>query len=167
VEANLKRFLDLGRTDQPRQEPCALGALVEEVVSLLRPRCRHAHIDLRWQPPPQPIELHADVSQLRHLLLNVLNNALDAAGPGGQVELRMAAGEPDPATCVLEVWDSGPGPPAELESRLFEPFATGKPEGVGLGLAVARQVAEAHGGRIDWRRENGRTCFRLELPRRK
>ena len=64
----------------------------------------------------------------------------------------------------IEVSDSGPGPPPEVAGRLFEPFVTGKPEGVGLGLAVARQVAEAHGGRITWRREPGRTCFRIELP---
>jgi nitrogen-specific signal transduction histidine kinase len=47
---------------------------------------------------------------------------------------------------------------------LFEPFVTGKPEGVGLGLAVSRQAAEAHGGSINWRRELGRTIFRVELP---
>jgi nitrogen-specific signal transduction histidine kinase len=47
---------------------------------------------------------------------------------------------------------------------LFEPFVTGKPEGIGLGLAVAKQAAEAHGGRLEWRREDGRTRFRIELP---
>jgi nitrogen-specific signal transduction histidine kinase len=62
------------------------------------------------------------------------------------------------------VWDSGPGPAPEIAGRLFEPFVTGKPEGVGLGLAVARQVVEAHGGRIGWERRDGRTCFRVELP---
>lgn len=65
---------------------------------------------------------------------------------------------------MIEVSDSGPGPPPELAGRLFEPFVTGKREGVGLGLAVARRAALAHGGCIDWRRDNDRTCFQIELP---
>jgi nitrogen-specific signal transduction histidine kinase len=51
-----------------------------------------------------------------------------------------------------------------VAGRLFEPFVTSKPEGVGLGLAVARQVAEAHGGAVSWQRDAGRTRFRIELP---
>ena len=68
------------------------------------------------------------------------------------------------------MFDSGPGVAAEVAGRLFEPFVTGKPEGVGLGLAVARQVARAHGGQISWSRgsvgegEGEGTCFRIELP---
>jgi signal transduction histidine kinase len=65
----------------------------------------------------------------------------------------------------VRVLDSGPGPSAEIESKLFEPFATSKPEGVGLGLAVARQIARAHGGELQFSRNGeGVTCFELRLP---
>jgi signal transduction histidine kinase len=196
LEAHLKRFLDLGRAGPSRREPCSLTALVGESVALVAPQCRHAGIALRWDPPADPHTLPGDPGQLGQLVLNLLNNAVDAAGPGGEVEIRMTNAQcpmtksQPPATpardgaggsqsggggsslvighsslVILEVFDSGPGPAKDVAERLFEPFVTGKPEGVGLGLAVARQVAEGHGGRIGWSRAGGRTCFRVELPR--
>jgi signal transduction histidine kinase len=168
LEARLKRFLGLGRQENLRHEPCSLLALVSETLDLLRPQARHAGIDLRWQPPAQDAIVEGDAGQLGQLLLNVIGNAVEAAGPSGSVEVRLhvpdaaANGARPPA--VLEVSDSGPGPSPEVAERLFEPFVTGKPEGVGLGLAVARQAAEAHGGRIRWHRCDGRTVFAIELP---
>jgi signal transduction histidine kinase len=167
LETNLKRFLDLGRDGDGRRERCSLSALVHEAVELLRPQCRHAGIELRWQPPNGEHILIGDPGRLGQLILNVLGNATEAAGPGGAVEVklrddkRLAQRAP---IVVLEVLDSGPGPKPEVADRMFEPFVTGKSEGVGLGLAVARQVAEAHGGNIVWSRQDGWTCFRIELP---
>lgn len=163
VEANLKRFLDLGRPDPLRREPCDLPAILGEVVTLLQPQCQHAHTELRWQQPEAKLQALGDPGQLRHMFLNVIGNAIEAAGPGGWVEVKLQRSAGQDAI-VVEVVDSGPGPPAEIAERLFQPFVTGKREGVGLGLAVARQAAEAHGGRLDWRREADCTCFRIELP---
>lgn len=176
VEANLKRFLALGRPDDPRRDPCSLTALIEEATALLRPQCRHAGIALRWQPPQTDVVVRGDADRLGHLVLNLLTNAVEAAGPNGWVEIKMEnaipseqsgrrAPEENPRTwCRIEVADSGPGPGPAVAARLFQPFITGKREGIGLGLMVARQVAEVHGGSIDWRRETDRTCFRVELP---
>jgi signal transduction histidine kinase len=162
VEMHLKRFLGLGRTTDMRREPCPLAAVLGETAALLRPQCRHAHIDLRCELPADAGQtVLGDATQLGHLFLNVLTNAIEAAGAGGTVEVRLSARD---GRAVVEILDSGPGPSAEVAARLFEPFVTGKPEGVGLGLAVARQVAEAHGGGITWRRADGRTCFEIVLP---
>jgi signal transduction histidine kinase len=170
LETNLKRFLDLGRESDGRREPCSLPALVNEAIELLRPLCRHTGIELRWQPPDNGetgvSAILGDAGQLGQLILNVLGNAVEAAGPGGVVQVTLKEEKqlaPQPSIVVLEVRDSGPGPNPEVADRLFEPFVTGKSEGVGLGLAVARQVAEAHGGRIDWSRQDGWTCFHIEL----
>jgi signal transduction histidine kinase len=173
VETSLKRFLDLGR-EGTRLEPCDLARLTGEAVELLRPQCRHTATDLRWSPPASPVVVLGDPGQIGQLVLNLLGNAVEAAGPNGWVEVRLRdkkdvkqqvhgadTGRSDER--VLEICDSGPGPPAEIADRMFEPFVTGKPEGVGLGLAVARQIAEAHGGYITWDRTSGRTFFRVAL----
>lgn len=161
METNLRRFIDLGRPGEGKRQNCSLVSILTEVVELYRPRCKHAGVELRWDPAAEDVRVDGDPGQLADLLANLLGNAVDAVGVGGEVAvaLRTEAGR-----AVVEVSDTGPGPPPEVAARLFEPFVTGKPEGIGLGLAVARHAAEAHGGTITWRREGGRTFFRVELP---
>lgn len=162
TEMHLKRFLDLGKTIELNREPCDLRSVVDEALTLLGPQCRHAQIKLRTTKCEDPLTILADASQLGNLMLNVLANAIEAAGPGGSVEVR--TGTTAASWAWVEVIDSGPGISAEVAARLFEPFVTGKKEGVGLGLAVARQVAQAHGGSITWSRRTEGTCFRIDIP---
>ncbi len=169
VESNLQRFLNLGKVNEQAREPCSLTCLLDEAVSLLRPKSRHANIELDWRRPEQPFTVLGDAGQLSQVFLNLVGNGLDAAGPGGSVEIRIiqAPADGNDATgdfCRVEVLDSGPGPSTAVADRLFEPFVTGKPDGVGLGLALARQVTEAHGGRIAWTRQHNQTLFFVELP---
>jgi signal transduction histidine kinase len=160
VDSQLKRFLDQGRLDEAPRSCCDVGRMLEEVVSLHLPQCQHARIALWLHGRPDCV-VTGSAEQLRDLLHNVIGNAVEAAGPGGSVEIRL---RPEGKGYAVEVSDSGPGPDAALADRLFEPFVTGKPDGVGLGLAVARRVARAHGGDVTWQRQGGRTCFRIELP---
>ncbi|MBI3409268.1 MAG: HAMP domain-containing histidine kinase [Planctomycetes bacterium] len=162
MEMHLKRFLDLGKTIELRREACDLRTLVAEAAALVGPQCRHAAIDLCVLPGEGPLIVSADGGQLSQLLVNIMTNAAEAAGPDGRVEIR--SGIAATGLAWIEVIDSGPGPSKEIADRLFEPFVTGKPEGVGLGLAVARQVVEAHAGTIAWSRRPEGTCFRIELP---
>jgi len=81
--------------------------------------------------------------KLRQVLVNLVRNAAEAAGPGGRVAVRVSAGA-EGAEVAVE--DSGPGVDPEARARLFEPFFTTKPRGTGLGLAVSRAIARAHGG---------------------
>ncbi len=162
IERDLQRFLDWKR-GVIREDVFPAKRLIEETVELVRPRCQHAGIRLSWRVSDDALlSLRGDFHQLTHLLLNIVNNALDAAGPGGWVEITVHR---QGSTLGIDVDDSGPGPPDEIQQRLFEPFVTSKPGGIGLGLAFAAQVAEAHRGRISWSRTHDeRTRFRIELP---
>jgi signal transduction histidine kinase len=88
-------------------------------------------------------------------------NAVEAAGPGGEVDIGAST---DRGVVTIEVSDTGQGPPREVAENLLDPFVTGKPEGVGLGLAVAERVAVEHGGRLTWQRNGDRTRFCIALP---
>lgn len=167
TEEHLQKFLAAGQPKQPARIPCNLRELVEAMVELIEPACRHRKVDLQIVGELNPeVELHADPEQLRQLLLNLVLNAVDAAGPGGWVRIELAICQDASASSRqfrLRVIDSGLGPPRELESALFEPFTTSKPEGIGLGLAVARQIAAAHSGSLSFHRLP-QTCFELTLP---
>ncbi len=164
TESHLQRFLTAGQASAPRRVACdlqQLTAIVADVAALVTPACDHRNVALQsTKTGDAPPRFLADVDQLRQLLLNLVLNAIEAAGPNGWVRIECAG---DRDYVVLRVLDSGPGPPAALEDRLFEPFATGKPEGVGLGLAVARKIAEAHGGHIRYTGARP-TCFEVTLP---
>jgi signal transduction histidine kinase len=162
LEASVRQFLALGRPPSLAVQSVDLRELLQQAVQLHLPQARHAGVALHWQPPAAPCRLDADPEQLHHAIANLLTNAVEAAGEGGTVVVSL--------TCslhqaIIQVSDSGPGPPAPLADRLFEPFVSGKPDGIGLGLAVARRLVEAHGGSIHWCRHNDQTCFFIRLPR--
>ena len=145
IEEYLRRFLTVGKPEQPQRASVVFPELIAESVKLLEPACRHRRVRLDVVLPDATPPLWADAGQLRQLLLNLLLNALEAAGPGGWVRIELSTW---PGRVSLRIVDSGPGVDAAIRDHLFEPFATTKPEGIGLGLSVVRQVVEAHGGKI-------------------
>src|SRR5262249_56215277 len=117
VEANLKRFLDLGRRQPGVVQRCSLNQLVGEAVSLVEPQCRHARITLTWAPPSEEFAIPGDVRPLQQLFLNVLGNAVEAAGPEGQVEVRLRR---EGGGDGIGGGDTGPGPPGGGAGRRVE-----------------------------------------------
>jgi signal transduction histidine kinase len=161
LEEEVRGLLALGRPGESVTGPVDVAALVAEVKDLAGPRSEHAGVRLEAVPPASPPPLTGRREALRAALVNLALNAIDAVGRDGRVriETRLADG-----FLELAVEDDGPGPPAELAESLTEPFVTGKQEGIGLGLAVAKAVAEEHGGKLSWSREPGRTRFVIALP---
>ncbi|MBN2473115.1 MAG: HAMP domain-containing histidine kinase [Pirellulales bacterium] len=166
MESYLRSFLDLGQARRLPHERVDLGSVVQGVLELVRPTCKHAGIDLAYHQPPQPVFVKADDESLRQLLVNLVLNATEAVArhADGAARVVVELERSDGNRAVVRVNDSGPGPCGTLGDDLFEPFVTGKPDGTGLGLYVARQIAEAHHGSIRWQRLENMTCFTVEIP---
>lgn len=159
-EEQVRALLALGRPEGTAKSETDAARVVEDVAALVEPACRHAKVTFRHDGEPGLLFM-ADSEAIRAAVLNLALNAIEAAGPGGRVALLARS---EDGGVRFEAVDSGPGPPPELADSLFDPFVTGKPEGVGLGLALARRVAADHGGAVSWRRIDAHTHFALDLP---
>lgn len=134
--------------------------MVDQTLDLLRHRFESYGVQvLRERQSPLP-ELEADPEQLKEVLVNLISNACEAlaadrAGAGGAkptpsitLAERLERAEPLGPAAVLVISDNGPGIPAEVADKVFQPFFTTKEEGTGLGLSIAARIVEEHGGRL-------------------
>lgn len=163
MEKCLQQFLDFARPPRPDARPIDLTLLVERTLALVTGRARKQQVTLNFTPPPVPIVVEADEDQIQQLLVNLVLNALDAMSEGGRIDVRLS--QPHDGAVELQVLDSGPGIPADLFARLFDPFVSTKETGIGLGLAVSHRIACRHAGSLS--AENcpaGGARFTLRLP---
>jgi signal transduction histidine kinase len=164
LNALVEEFLSLARPPVLRPEPVRLGDVLEEVVGLIEPEARQTGVRIERVVPGDLPPLVADRDRLKQVVLNLARNALEAMPDGGTC--RLEAGRA-PHALTLTVADSGPGIPPEARDRIFEPYYTTKVKGLGLGLPIARQIVEAHGGAITVEpAASGGTRFRIILPLR-
>jgi signal transduction histidine kinase/DNA-binding response OmpR family regulator len=164
--------LDLARVEAGRLDlkPVHLDfdSLVRQTVASIQPLADHKHLSIKLQLAPLSIE--ADPSRVRQIVLNLLSNAVKFTDDGG--EIRLSLDLDDAGAARFTVADTGRGIPATDHERIFEAFqqseTEGTPshhEGTGLGLALTRQLVEAHGGRVTVRSEVGvGSEFTVHLP---
>ena len=148
---------------QPRLEGGAvdLAAVARDAARLLARQAAHLGVAVEVEEAPGTPRASGDAARLKACAVNLLLNAVQASPRGARV--RVLCG-PAAGGVFLEVADEGPGVPPEVGDRVFEPFFTGRPGGTGLGLAVTRRIAEAHGGSVVCRSGSGGTVFRVEVP---
>lgn len=152
-------LLSFARPRVPNRTDVSCASFVDEVVALFQQDPAAARIDITVRA--EPVVVSIDPGQLQRVLHNLLLNATHAMDGVGRVTVECRAVD---GWIEIAVHDSGPGVAPEHRDRLFEPFFTTKVRGSGLGLAVARQVLEAHGGSIALAPSDAGARFVLRLP---
>jgi two-component system sensor histidine kinase HydH len=157
-------LLAFARPLRVEARPTPLDDVVARAVALAEGELATHTVRLRREPSAPLPTVQVDGDLVCQVLVGLLSNAAQATPPGGEVTVRTGTvGD----AVELSVADDGPGIAPELRERIFEPFFTTRPEGTGLGLAVARQIVEAHGGRISaGAAPSGGACFTVHLPTR-
>lgn len=168
MENYLQRFLTLGRPQTDAADWIKLSELIAGVVQLVRPTASHLGVALINHTSVDGTRILGDQAAIEQMLVNLVLNAIEAASSESEsttakkVEISLIRVN---GNVHIDVADSGPGVPADIKGLLFQPFATSKPDGVGLGLSVARDIARSHQGDVVLAEQSGGiTCFRVILP---
>jgi PAS domain S-box-containing protein len=162
MERSVNGLLEYGRPEQGEMKTFSLDDVLHKTLRLIEGRCQEAGVKLETHLPDKPVTLYGDPAQIQQLLLNLSLNALDAMPQGGLLSFEIDDQEGD---VHLRVSDRGTGIDPEVLDRLFSPFITTKPHGVGLGLGICRRIAESHHGRLEGRNlPDGGACFELVMP---
>jgi PAS domain S-box-containing protein len=170
IVRRLREFVTPGEAD-PRPEK--LPALIEaaSTLALVGTRERGIQVTLRLDGRLPPVLV--DRVQFQQVLLNLIRNAVEAMADGcgqgcdgsSRRELTISAAQVGPDRVEVAVADTGPGLAPEIAERLFQPFVSSKPGGMGVGLSISRSIIEAHGGRLQAEaRAGGGTVFRFTVP---
>jgi len=152
-------FLDFARPRPLLVRPLEIQMLFERVAQMIAAQAQTRGVTLTLDVPPTALELLADRAKLEQVLLNLVQNAVDALDGGGEVSLRARR---QPRTVTIEVEDNGPGIPSG--TPIFDAFYSTKSHGTGLGLSITHRIITDHGGSIDVESAPGRTVFRVILP---
>jgi signal transduction histidine kinase len=159
----ITHFLKFARPSDPNREMCDVNESLENVLFLLSHTLDEKEIIVRRALDLNLPKIYADPIQLRQVFLNVLMNSIDALPQKGAIDVnsvRLTGG-----WIRVQIADNGAGIPPELKKKLFAPFTTTKPSGLGLGLSIVKRIVKGHKGtiRID-STENKGTAVEIDLP---
>lgn len=154
----ITRFADVVKIPEPVLAPVDLNALATSCARFMESVCKERNIGLRLECDPEAGLVKADVSLMEQVLVNILKNAVESIGSDGEIIVRTAA------KAFIEIVDNGPGISKEVESKLFSPFFSTKPNGQGIGLVFIREVLSRHRCSFSLSTyEDGLTRFRIRF----
>jgi signal transduction histidine kinase len=158
----LEEFLSFARAPEPQLVPIDLNQRLRGVIEFHQPEMADAGLSLRFFPGQGLEAVAADWDHLQAAVVNLLRNARDATGSGGEIMLQTAREGGD---AVVRVTDTGAGIDAAMQARVLEPYFSTKKNGTGLGLPTVRRIVEEHGGTLTFTSEPGKgTQFTLRWP---
>jgi signal transduction histidine kinase len=145
VEGLMRILLGYARPDQPHNEYIDVRQELKATLDFLQPTLERGEIHVKAQFSDAPATIHMDRDRFRQVVFNLVNNAREAAGPGGEIRLNVAR---RPGVVEMTVADNGPGVASADRERIFEPFFSTKELGTGLGLPLVRRFVEEVGGSV-------------------
>lgn len=156
-------FRHLSYLPCPEKKTFSLSGLLHNLEELLQSDFTARGICFSLHCSPVSIEIEADENQLSQVLLNLLKNSMQALE--GQTDGMLSLHVQKADRLLIEITDNGPGIPANLQEKIFIPFFTTKPEGMGIGLSLCRQIIRRHEGHLFIKESHpGHTVFRINLP---
>ncbi|WP_254508916.1 PAS domain S-box protein [Anatilimnocola floriformis] len=162
----IHRLRDYSRKSATRRVPCDLNALLRTSVEMVSLELRGAEVNLSWDLAADLPFIAGDPIQLQQVIINLLLNARDSLLESGAISRKIALrSRADLGAVIIEVEDNGSGMSDEIAGRLYEPFVTTKPQGMGIGLNICRSILQDHRGVIDYHQvATGGVLFRISLP---
>ena len=159
----ITRFADVVKIPEPTLVPLSLNEMAATCKRFMEGMCADAGITLRLECDEQVGEVKMDVSLFEQVLVNIIKNAAESIGQGGDIFIRTSV-----SPVMLEIADTGKGISKEVETKLFSPFFSTKPHGQGIGLIFIREVLTRHGCAFSLRTySDGLTRFRISFPARR
>jgi signal transduction histidine kinase len=170
IDSIVRNFLEYSRPPKLKVQQVSPSVLVDLAITLLRPRLEAFNVTVTVNRKQTLPLIWADPDQLKEVLVNLMVNACEAMGKGGNITVTEAEDFLAGIGRVvrLRLQDTGPGIPAAMQEKIFQPFFSSKEEGTGLGLSIADRIVEEHGGSIEVVSPPGQgATFTITLPLRK
>jgi signal transduction histidine kinase len=149
LNANISQVLRYAKPAREVDRPTDLGTVVERVLSLTRAEAERRGVRLEYERPPAACTVEGGEEAASDIVSNLIVNAMEATTSGGKIQIGLARSPADERALQLTVEDEGPGIPAELLQKIFQPFFTTRPGGTGLGLAIVARRVEEIGGSVE------------------